>query len=255
MIIHEREDEFIMVAQHDHARVSEEAAQWWRDDYFQGLDKKESVVLAVREHDRCWIEPDKEPLWNEHTQQPYSFMDYPGSPKLAFYKKGIDDIVQIDHYAGLLCSLHYASFLEDATSTIGKDFWNEENQRQQKLLKELGIKKDELEIEQLDFHLNILKFCDNLSLYICLNEPGISKTDEHYFYRNGLPQKFAFANNKPINAQWIDQETVSLSISPFKTNLKVSLPYKAIKKEKICGQGLIAAYQESSVLLRKVTFI
>jgi hypothetical protein len=250
VIIHEREHEFVMVAQHDHARVSRDAAHSWRDDYFLGKEKKESVVLAVREHDRCWIEPDEEPKWNEQTQQPYSFMDYPGSQKLAIYKKGIDDIVKMDPYAGLLCSLHYGSFLEDATSTIGKNFWVQEKHRQQELLKELGIVKD----ETLCFHLNLLKFCDNLSLYICLNEPGTPKELEHYFYRNGFPQRFAFANNQSIHAEWFDRETVSLSFFPFTTKLHVRLPYKAVDKELIKEHGLAAAYQESPIYLREITF-
>jgi hypothetical protein len=251
MIIHEREHEFVMVAQHDHAMVSRDAAQCWRDEYFFGIDKKDSVVLAVREHDRCWIEPDEEPLWNEQTQQPYSFMDYPGSPKLSFYTKGIDEIVQMDPYAGLLCSLHYASFLKDATSTIGMNFWNEEKQRQQALLKELGIHKD----ETLSFHLNLLKFCDNLSLYICLNDPGTPKAQEHYFYRDGFPQKFSFTNNESIHAEWLGQKTVSLSLSPFKNHLHVRLPYKAVDKELIEKIGLVTAYQDSPVCWREVAFV
>lgn len=250
MIILEREHEFVMVAQHDHAGVSRDVAQNWRDDYFLGKERKNSVVLAVREHDRCWIEPDKEPLWNEQTQQPYSFMDYPGSPKLSFYAKGIDEIVRMDPYAGLLCSLHYASFLKDATSTIGKDFWNQEKRRQKGLLNELGIQKDKL----LFFHLNLLKFCDNLSLYICLNDPGTPKEQEHYFYRNGFPQKFSFADNQSIHAEWINQHTVSLSYTPFKNNLQVSMPYKAVEKKLIKEKGLVDAYRQSSVLWREVTF-
>ncbi|WP_079508655.1 DUF3891 family protein [Mesobacillus jeotgali] len=251
MIIHEREKDFVMIAQHDHARVSEEAAENWQEDYFLGMDKKESVLLAVREHDRCWIEPDKEPLWNELTQQPYSFMDYPGGSKLAFYKQGIDDVVQMDPYAGLLCSLHYASFLENATSTIGKNFFNEEKQRQQELIKQLRIGYD----RSLSFHLTLLKFCDNLSLYICLNEPGTPKGQEHYFYRKGSQQKFFFADETLIDAKWLNQQTVSLSISPFKKELKVQLPYKAVKKEQIKRTGLSAAYNESPLLLREVTFV
>ena len=251
MIIHERENDFIMVAQHDHALVSRDAAQYWLDDYFFGINKKDSVILAVREHDRCWIQPDEEPLWNQQTQQPYSFMDYPGSPKLAFYKEGIDEVVEMDPYAGLLCSLHYASFLEDATSTIGKNFWAAEKQRQQKLMKELEIANDNV----LSFHLNLLKFCDNLSLYICLNEPGTPKENEHYFYRKGFPQKFSFANHQPIHAKWLDTETVSLSIFPLSKKLKVRLSYRAVEKEFIKKIGLAAAYQNSPVLHREVTFI
>ncbi|WP_170169059.1 DUF3891 family protein [Mesobacillus subterraneus] len=255
MIVYERIDEFVMVAQHDHAAVSQDAALAWRDDYFTGIERKKEVVLAVREHDRCWIEPDKTPLWNKKKQQPYSFMDYPGRPKLHFYKEGIDETVHINQYAGLLCSLHYASFLKDATSEIGKNFWNEENSKQAKLIIDLGIKNDQEALEELNFHLDLLKFCDNLSLYICLNEPGTPKQHEHYFYKNGIPQKFSFAHNKPIMPVWVDQKTVSLSVSPFVNSLHVSLPYRAVKKELIQKYGLVAAYKASPVLMREVTFI
>jgi hypothetical protein len=178
-------------------------------------------------------------------------MDYPGGPKLAFYKQGIDEVIQMDPYAGLLCSLHYASFLQNATSVIGIDFYNEEKQRQQELINQLRIRND----RTLSFHLNLLKFCDNLSLYICLNEPGTPKEQEHYFYRKGFQQKFSFTDENSIDAKWLNKETVSLSISPFKKELKVQQPYKAVKKEKIKRTGLSAAYNESPILLREVTFV
>nr|WP_253735858.1 DUF3891 family protein [Paenibacillus sp. FJAT-26967] len=31
----------------------------------------------------------------------------------------------------------------------------------------------------IEQHFKLLKLCDELSLYVCLNEPGVSKDEEH----------------------------------------------------------------------------
>lgn len=249
MIILEREEEFLMITQHDHARVSGEIAQQWKDEFFIGMDKKDEVILAIYQHDRGWIDLDAAPLWNSQDNRPYTFVDFPITPKVASYRKAIDEIEIMDKYAGLLCSLHFASFLEDAYDQPSRDFMSYEKHRQEYLFSELKIKGSDYR-----YHLEILKLCDNLSLYICLNEPGAAKANEHPFFRNGFPQLFPFANNKPIHAVWETEKTVSLSVSPLGTELEVSLPFKAVTKENIRNDGLIKAYKKASVETRKVTF-
>ncbi|WP_174727842.1 DUF3891 family protein [Mesobacillus harenae] len=255
MIVFEREQDFVMVTQHDHANVSGEVAEYWNEEDFPGLHRKNEVVLAVRQHDRGWINLDASPLWNSHDRKPYSFMDYPLEPKISSYKKGIDEVVEISGYAGLLCSLHYASFLENSTDPAGKQYWKEEIQRQQMLLKELEIEENTIQKKELNEHLDLLKFCDNISLYICLNKPGVDKANEHPFYRNGFPQKFAFAQFHRIIPEWTNQETIKLSTFPLTTDLHVSLPFKAVQKEEIMKHGLTQAYQEAKVETRRVKFV
>lgn len=252
MIIYERTDSFIMIPQHEHAKISGEFAHNWNDKYFQGIERKEEVVLAVREHDRGWIDLDAAPLWNQEKQKPYSFMDYPLEPKLAYYKKGIDEVEKTSRYAGLLCSLHYVSFLKNEEKPVGKKFVEQEEKRQGLLIKECRITGESE--KSLWFQLGLLKFCDNLSLYICLNEPGVKKEDEHPFYRNGIPPVFPFTNNKPIQAQWVNPETVILFENPMVKELQVQLTIKVVTKDEILRKGLGQAYAESPTSQRNVLF-
>jgi hypothetical protein len=248
MIILERENEFLMVKQHDHARVSGEIAQHWKDEFFIGTEKKPQVILAIYQHDRGWIDLDASPLWNIHDNRPYTFEDYPIEPKVASYRKAIDEVERMDKYAGLLCSLHFASFLEGAGDQPSRTFWSHEKQRQLSLFRNLAIKGHDYQ-----YHLEILKLCDNLSLYLCLNEPGAVKGEEHPFFREGFPQYFPFANNKRIHAAWENNRTISLSVSPLNTELDVSFPFKAVTKDSIKQLGLERAYKETAVETRMVT--
>jgi hypothetical protein len=255
MIVYERQNSYLLFGQHDHARVSGEIAFHWCEDYFPGVELKDKVVLAVYEHDRGWIPLDADPLWNEKQGRPYSFMDYPAAPKIHCYNKGVEEVVKQSPYAGLLCSLHYTSFLKGASEPAALYFLEEEHKRQELLLGKLGIAGNPGEEQKLRDHLDILKFCDNLSLYICLNEPGTTKEKEHPFFRESFPQRFAFASNEPIAAQWISKLTVTLSNSPLSKKLKVQLPYKELEKEHIKVFGLKAAWQQAPVSTRTVYFV
>jgi hypothetical protein len=254
VIVFERENSFVLVNQHDHAKVSGKIAHNWKNDYFHGFEKKQEVVLAIYEHDRGWIDLDADPLWNDHSEKPYSFMDYPLEPKIASYRKGIDEVEQMNSYAGLLCSLHFTSFLTQASNLSAEIFLKEETVRQDQLADKLGIRGNIVKEQELHYHLAILKFCDNLSLYICLNEPGVSKSNEHPFYREGLPQTFPFTAGKSIIPRWVSMEDVSLSTSPFAKGLRTVLAYKEVKKDQIKKEGFTPAFKMSPTSERIVRF-
>lgn len=253
MIIFEREESYIIVAQNDHAKVSKEIAENCKDDYFFSEKRKKEVILAIQEHDRGWIDPDASPIWNDKTGEPYSFIDYPTDLKTFFYKKGLDEVEEMSKYAALLCSLHYASFVQDAEESTVQEFWNGEKQRQDRLSRELGFEGDEDKKKTMMYHLDLLKFSDFISLFICLHEPG-DNDYTHPFFKNGFPQLFLFATDKPIIAQWEDEKTVALSFSPLKSETEVELPYKEVLKVQIERVGILQAYNETSISIRKITF-
>ncbi|WML26401.1 DUF3891 family protein [Neobacillus sp. OS1-33] len=253
MIIVEREHSYFMVTQNDHAKIAGDIARNCKDDYFFDLTRTQEVQLAIQEHDRGWIDLDTSPVWNDKTEKPYSFIDYPIVLKISFYKKGLNEVEKMSKYAGLLCSLHYSSFIQDPTEPEVREFLNEEKQRQEQLLKELQIVGNEKMNETLMYHLDLLKFCDYLSLYICLNEPGDNKKI-HPFFQNGFPQLFPFVADKPIVAHWKNQETVSLSLSPLKGELEVELPFWAVSKDQIEKLGILDAYKDTPVTIWKIAF-
>jgi hypothetical protein len=73
MIVRERPDSFLLFGQHEHALMAGELARRWG----RSPEPFGSTVYAVANHDVAWREPDREVLWNEEKDRPYSFMDYP----------------------------------------------------------------------------------------------------------------------------------------------------------------------------------
>ena len=253
MIVLERHQSYSLVTQNDHAQIAGVVARNCNEEYFFDDNRTHEVLLAIKEHDRGWIELDSSPVWNDQTEKPYSFIDYPLSLKITFYKKGVDEVEKMSKYAGLLCSFHYASFIQDPSEPAVREFWQKEKQRQERLSKELQLAGNEHKQETLMYHLDLLKFCDYLSLYICLNEPGDNK-GIHPFFRNGFPQLFPFVTEKPIVAHWVNQESVSLSFSPLKGEMEVELPFRTVSKEQIEKDGVLQAYKDTPVSIRKIVF-
>ena len=128
-----------MVKQNDHAHIAGEIAKNCKNEYFFDENRTEDVMLAIHEHDRGWIDLDSSPVWNDKSEKPYSFIDYPLPLKISFYKKGLDEVEKMSKYAGLLCSLHYTSFIQDSGEPTVREFWQEEKQRQEQLKMDLQL--------------------------------------------------------------------------------------------------------------------
>ncbi|OIJ12783.1 hypothetical protein BKP35_09385 [Anaerobacillus arseniciselenatis] len=251
MVVTENDKEKILLfEQHEHAKACGDFAEAWRDEYFIEKKKRDEVVYAIVEHDNGWIELDEKPSLNKKTQMPYSFINYPLKPKLKAYTNGINRVEDIDNYAALLCSLHFSSFFEGYTNGRGEGFLKQERRRQQRLMEKLNINKKD---RALQFHYELLQFCDNLSLYLCMNTPGVAKKNEVNWFRSGFSQKFAFNQYQTISAHWLDEATVALSDFPFKNEVTVSINYKAIKKNHLIN--LPIEYEQLPVHQRTVSIV
>jgi hypothetical protein len=255
MILRETPASFVLINQHDHARVAGVMAAHWRPDYFLGPERRAAVELAIQEHDCGWIPLDQQGAWDTTTQRPYSFIDFPLAPKLTQYARGIDEVADTNAYAALLCSLHYSTFPDLETTAEGRAFRQGEQERQQKIKAALEVNTP-LQEQQLHFHLQLLKFCDGLSIYLCINKPGATKSQEHPWYREGIPYSnaFSFGPGKNIQASWRNSHAVQVRPFPFTRAFSVSIPYRQVLKEQIRVMGgqqalLQAAYQEYQVHL------
>ncbi|MFC7395389.1 DUF3891 family protein [Scopulibacillus cellulosilyticus] len=243
MIVRERSKDFVLIQQDDHARISGDFARLWRDDYFIGNDRRKEVETAVAEHDRGWIAPDSEPFIDDKTGKPYSFSDFPLNTKLVLYKHGINETEAANSYAGLLSSYHYMKFIEGENTSEAKVFVHMEKERQKRIIRKTSHFNKDIFL----FHYDLLKLCDNLSLYLCLNEPGVLKSEEHPWFQKGIPvpKTFNFIEVETFDVSWLDKKTVLLSPFPFTDKFTVLLKYKCVEKEEIKNHGLIEAYQRS----------
>jgi hypothetical protein len=243
MIVRERESEFVMIEQDNHAAVSGELIKGLKAHCCDEDPLWDAVEYAIRNHDYGWKLLDQSPFWNDKKQMPFTFTDFPNPPKTVFYKHGIDAVEKSEPYAALLCSHHYSQFLLHDSSPAAKEFIQMEEKRCIRLMKTIAA----FDHQRFLFHYGLLQLCDNLSLYICLNEPGTAKEDEHPFYKDGIPLAEAlhlFPKSK-LDIGWTDTETVVFSKCLFNTPLTVTLKQKVIARKDIRNNGLQESYQNA----------
>lgn len=252
MIVRETKDGYILVEQHAHAKISGGMARKWKKQWFLGKTRRREVELAIENHDLCWESLDKQPILNQQERKPASFIDYPLEAKISAYKDGVDDMARLNSYAALLISLHYSSFFRGKLDQNGQQFKEREEDRQEQLMDRLHVQN-----EELTFHFDLLQLCDNLSLYLCLNEWGVHKDKEHPWFKEGFPQQLATVEST-FYTVWLTENTVLIHPYPFsEENVKVSIPYKYISKN-VLNNGEVdfaSLYSDTNRLYHDVTFV
>lgn len=254
MIIREEPQHFIMITQYDHGRLSGDIATSIHPSYFIDEKLRDTVIHTIYEHDRCWIKLDETPIWHDAASRPFTFEDYPLAPKLQFYGLGIDEIEVMTPYGGLLCCMHFSSFelLRQSEQEDCVAFCTREDERQERLREQLG----HLNEEALMAHFKILQFCDDLSLYACLNHAGAAKDEEHPWFRGGFKHADYFTGKADgvLQARWLSEEEVRLTPEVFAARCRAKLPYKRVAKEEIRRIGIHEAYLRSPLLEQTVIF-
>ncbi|SEQ71895.1 Protein of unknown function [Virgibacillus subterraneus] len=243
MIVREHRNEFVMIEQEHHAYLSGEIAANLKESLIPEKEFRESVEYAIYKHDDGWKLLDKQPFWNDQKQAPFTFVDFPVLPKTVFYKHGIEEVEKVDSYAGLLCSKHYSRFLLDDTSKEAQVFVQQEEERQKRIIQSLT----DFDQDAFNFHYGLLQLCDNLSLYICLNEPGTPKEKEHPFFQKGIPVSSSIDvfNREKLNFRWVDENTILTDKLLFDRPLTITLQQEVVNKNSISKKGLIESYHEA----------
>jgi hypothetical protein len=224
MIVREKLDVYVLIKQHHHALASGEFARCWA----RKPRPLESTLYAIAHHDVAWRGPDGRVRWNEETGRPYSFADYPPEPKVRAYAEGLEWLEERDPYAACLCSMHYETLMRRfGGSEVEERFADAESRRQEKL--RTGMSGEEL--ENLEYNLRLLRLCDGLSLFVCLNEPGGQDHPPPY------PEGFEFYGERfqPI---WENRSTLRLDPNPFSGAFDLSIPYLSVGKDRqLLGSG------------------
>lgn len=216
MIVRERLDSYELIKQHDHSLASGEFARYWA----RKPQPLESTLYAIAHHDVAWRGPDARVQWNEETGRPYSFADYPPEPKVRAYVEGLDWLEERDPYAACLCSMHYGSFVRNASGEPEVSFREAEAERRRGI--EATLSGEELASLEYDFRL--LQLCDDLSLFVCLNEPG---RNDHPYYKDG----FGFMGTR-LAPVWEDERTLRLEPNPFSEPFEISVPFWVVRRDR-----------------------
>jgi len=118
MIIQEQGDHLILIRQTDHAVLSGYFARESGNENFARPEPFESFQLATAEHDNGWNEWELQPHIDPVTFLPYSFMSLPTAEHMDLYQRGIERVVKVDRYAGLLVSMHCAGLYDKTRATM-----------------------------------------------------------------------------------------------------------------------------------------
>lgn len=254
MIVRERENEFIMIEQADHSVISGDCFANWKADLFKGHEYTDAVRYAITNHDFGWHAFDKMPFWNDVTNAPYNFMDFPLIPKLVFYKNGVDELENLNPYAGLLASRHYSHLaIGDSEWDEAKEFIKIEQERRVRLESDIP----DFNPERFEFHYAVLAVCDNFSLYVCLNEPGCAKEDEHPLFKEGfpIPADLDIFDEEKFYLEWLNEDQVKMTPFPFNNETVVTLKQRIVSKSSIKQYGLIKSYLDAPTEEISITFV
>ena len=118
MIIQEQGDHLVLIRQTDHAVLAGHLARELGNDTFAVPQPQESFALAATEHDNGWNEWELLPEIDPVTYLPYSFMSIPTREHIELYQRGIERVVKVDRYAGLLVSMHCLGLYDRTRATM-----------------------------------------------------------------------------------------------------------------------------------------
>lgn len=248
MICREHDGAFVMVKQHEHGLLAGEFAKWFKEEHTPAEGRRAEVLRAVSNHDRGWIDLDETPFWNDAEGAPYSFIDFPVVPKLTFYRRGIDEVEADTPYGALLCSSHFERLIEVSGEECPEltQYLQDEADRRARIHRELEQSRPIGEGE-LYYDARLLQFCDDLSLFLALSEPGSPESEKHPWFAGGFSgsEDFSFTSGKAIQAEWQDKSTLILDPFPFTKDVGICFKQRRVSRKDIKLKGIAAAYRET----------
>ena len=223
VILQQQSDPMIVIRQTDHAFLSGFFAREWGNSTFTKPEPFASFCLAAAEHDNGWQEWELNPGVDQRTFMPYSFMTVPTEEHISLYQRGIDRVVKVDLYAGLLVSAHAMSLYDRSRATIpgfsskyvkaheqhlANDFVQRLRLQQLRLkvdLRNNAATKPFVDDNLIKFNSQRLEALDRLSLYFCLGTGEDSSID-------GVP-----VDDTGIEAEWEVRPTTAgqFTIYPY----------------------------------------
>ncbi len=260
-------DAFLLITQHDHARLAGELARHIGNAHFAKPARAEQSILGITLHDCGWPAHDDLPTLNSQGL-PLDVFESPYEITLDIWQRSADIAQEQDAYAGLLVSLHsLALSLIAINSHRGQPvdahrkfafnkFQHREFERQDSLRRTLGLHIDRplthgLAEERIDpaedalrFDFRLLQALDQISLGICCTEAPMHETIPMHAKINAIPQK--------LKLRRLNDRTLHVSPWPFDVPvIEVHVPAKQVTRGRFeSEEAFLAAYRAAeSVML------
>ena len=186
MIIQDQGEQLVLIRQTDHAVLSGYFARELGNEAFARPEPAAPFTLAATEHYNGWSEWELFTRIDPLTFLPYSFMSVPTDEHMVLYQTGIERVVKVDRYAGLLVSLHCTGLYDKTRATmpgysakyikaqevpLASEFVQRLRLQQMRLKVDLradAAMKDYTEEPWLQANAKRLEALDRLSLYFCM---------------------------------------------------------------------------------------
>lgn len=107
VIVAETPSAYRFVTQPEHARLAGRFAERWGDGPFDRPAPYPAAVAAAHTHDDGWWPYDRRPHLDADGA-PVTFTSLPAPAWTELYDRGVEAVVELDRYAGLLVSMHGA---------------------------------------------------------------------------------------------------------------------------------------------------
>jgi hypothetical protein len=192
MIVQPQDGQLLLIRQTDHAVLAGLLAEHWGNADFARPSPREAVIAAAAHHDDGWLLWEAAPRIDPSTRRPYQFTAMPIAEHIAFYRAGIERVLALAPYAGLLTVMHLAGLyqmrfgsdrslpprnLSGDEERVQRQFLDELRQQQESLQRKLpqhGVPASWLEERRLWCNYKLLQMYDRLSLYFCTAPPHLA---------------------------------------------------------------------------------
>ncbi|MEO1085476.1 MAG: DUF3891 family protein [Acidobacteriota bacterium] len=192
MIVAPFGDQLLLTTQTDHAALAAELLALWRIDDLPRNPRRETLLLAAREHDNGWQEADSAPRRRDDGR-PQDFMSIPPDLRREIWNRGVHRHAQSRPEAALFILEHALNLhRRRAASTAWRPLIKDWQALREELIEGTGI---DPETVAADYRL--LDAADTLSLAVCA---GWGKPGEHAGVRYSAR---------------IDAEGAELQLDPF----------------------------------------
>jgi hypothetical protein len=181
MIIQDNSEahQVIAISQTAHAWVSGQLARQWGNECFPSFAPVEPLCYAAEQHDRGFLDWERQPTLNPKSGLPHTFENIPLSLHVELRKKSILELKAVSLYAALVTSLYFARAVgkqspvkshEDRHRIV--EFLTEQQALQRELLG--ALRKDPYlrsacSDRAIEYNRRLLAAWDQLSVQLCRN--------------------------------------------------------------------------------------
>ena len=256
MIRHRLGDEFVLITQHDHARLSGRLAEYVGNALFAPPTPYQETVDGIALHDCGWPLHDDRPTLNPQGQ-PLHVLESPMSVAIPVWGESVRGASDRNAYSGLLVSLHVlalsalAQSRDQAPHERARDrrdlfdlnkFQHKQIEHQQHLRRTLDLRTDvPLRLglatpgtgareDLLLFGYHLLKLMDRISLDVCSGE-DLFETVEEVYPRPGA---------EPLTLRVGHPSHFGLTVEPWPFNqpeLTLDVPARRVPAQKYADEA------------------